>query len=305
MAPNPAAQKIIGRGELELLEIDTKETLGVWYYELPRADNDYYYRRDGVRLIQSAQDFREGKSLSISQKDVALQCWFVSLDILKNANIIYRNRRSLRILRVIVQLELWGIKILKRLPKKVEELEQKLKALKSMLEQAQGSVTEAKVQTAINVGLTTVSILLGPAGLMGRALFAIGGFVVSSGVDALLGPDKYGLSTVNNAVADVAGAAKAFSKAAPVMGGIMSLKLDLDEIDNAEVQVRRIREEVRITAKVLESFVDFMEKHKDSISKLSGKIYFQNKQADRLFKEIDDAQANYDILEGEFSKITN
>lgn len=298
-------ETIISRLDLEFLEQDTKETLDVWYREVPHTNHDYYYNNDGIRLIQAAQDFREGKGLKRHEKMQALDRWYVALELLKQANTIYSNRRGLRYLRIIIQLELWGIRILRRLPGKVKELEQKLKALKRMLENAKSNVRGAKIQAWVDVGLSVLSVALGPTGLMARALLAIDMFTVSTLVDYAFGPDEYGLSTVNNATGDFVGAAGKFGKKTPIVSGFVSLKLDLDEIENAEQQVVLIRQEVAKTAQLLESFVEFMEKHRGSIIKLRGRIFFQNKKAEQLFADIETAQNNYDILESDFEKLAN
>jgi|GEM_PF-2887175 len=142
---------------------------------------------------------------------------------------------------------------IKEMHKRCKALEKDLKDLEKLLKKAQKEVTEAKWQTGLNIAVTAVSFCLGPVGWGARIGVALGGVAVHSVIDGALGPSSGSpLGAANTVAGESVELADKLSKGSKKLTGaasaVITLKMDTDEIAQAEKIVKEVRKKLNSVA---------------------------------------------------------
>ena len=170
----------------------------------------------------------------------------LKMGMLEEANAMYSAYLAAGVGQLVTAYVDGFIKWLQGLGVEATELVDTLKKLEKMVKKAEREVTEAKAQRILNVLVTVVSLALGPTGTLARVAVALGGMTVHSLIDAGLGPSKgSGLGALNTGVGEITGVhAKIDSAGKKFLGAasaVLTLKMDGDEIDQAERQLRELQ----------------------------------------------------------------
>lgn len=171
---------------------------------------------------------------------------------------------------------------IKEMHKRCKALERELKDLQKLLKKAQKEVTEAKWQTGLNIAVTAVSFCLGPVGWGARIGVALGGVAVHSVIDAALGPSSGSpLGAANTVAGESVELADKLSKGSRKLTGaasaVITLKMDTDEIGQAENIVKEVRKRLNAVATEYDRLARATVNWKSDIAKVQ-------KQADAALK---------------------
>lgn len=204
-----------------------------------------------------------GKAKDGKAAMVAYRNYVVALTALEADNVMWSAYVEARFAEFASAFIGFLIQLLKNIGKSFQDLEAELKDLKKALEKARKEVKEAEAQRVIDVAITAVSLCLPAVGLGAGLAIAAGTFTVQMVVDAALGPGKPGvLGTVNNAAGDAIGLVPkikpSFAKFGGAVSGIIALKLDSDEVDDAKKIVAKIRERMKTVQKTMERLLPFV-----------------------------------------------
>jgi archaellum component FlaC len=201
---------------------------------------------------------KDGKAAMLAYRD-----YVVTLTALEADNVMWSAYLEARFAEFASAFIAFLIQLLKNIGKAFEELEAELKELKKLLEKARKEVKEAEAQRVIDVAITVVSLCIPAVGLGAGLAIAAGTFTLQMVVDASLGPGKPGvLGTVNNAAGDTIGLVPKiktpFAKFGGALSGIVTLKLDSDEVDDAKKIVAKVRERMKTIDKTMDRLLPFV-----------------------------------------------
>jgi hypothetical protein len=124
-------------------------------------------------------------------------------------------------------------------------------------------VTGAEAQRIINVGITVVSLCIPAVGLGTGIAIAVTTFTVQTVLDSALGPGSpSAVGTLNTAAGDVIGLPKQikpkFAKLGGGLSGLITLKMDSDEVEEAERIVAEVQKRAKEVQKRLETLDRFL-----------------------------------------------
>ena len=130
-------------------------------------------------------------------------------------------------------------------------LEEEIKKTKQALLIARDDASSAEWQMIINGALTVAGALLPQLQGLKAAAAAMVGIVVPTIIDAALGPEQWNTAgTVANTVNTWVGASNKFSegfkKFASAANGLLTLKMDIDEVDKAFVAIEKAKAKVEL-----------------------------------------------------------
>ena len=219
------------------------------------------YKSDGVDLDKAWGNFNLevnkitfGKARDGKAAMSAYSKYIITLEILEQQNIRYSAYIAAKVAEFISALLKVLIDVAKRMREEFKALLAELKALEALLKKAKKDVTGAEAQRIINVGITVVSLCIPAVGLGTGIAIAVTTFTVQTVLDSALGPGSpSAVGTLNTATGDVIGLPKQikpkFAKLGGGLSGLITLKMDSDEVEEAE----RIVAEVQKRAKEVQS----------------------------------------------------
>lgn len=236
-----------------------------------------------------------GKAKDGKAAMAAYKRYVITLSVLEEQNVKYSAYVGAGVATLIAAFGTLLIEASKRAEKMIKELEKELPELLKALKKAKKEVKEAEAQRMINVGITVVSLLIPGVGLAGRIAIAAGTFVVQAGIDAALGPGKPGaLGLSNNFVGDVASVPKSVrppvAKFAGIATGLITLKLDGDEIADAEKIVADIQKRVAKVQKLLKDLDRWLITDPAAILKLHKAVEVAVGEAQKSAKKFKSAE---------------
>jgi hypothetical protein len=270
------------------------------------------YKADGAALDKAWGDFNaEWNKIVFGQaKDgkaamAAYTRYVLTLCVLEQQNVRFGAFIEADVAGFAAVFIAFLIEFTKRIREKFKALLEELKELEALLKKAKKEVKEAEAQRIINVAITAVSLCIPAVGLGAGIAIAVGTFTVQMALDAALGPGKPGaLGTVNTAAGDAIGLPKSikpkFAKMGGPLSGVLTFKLDSDEVADAKKIVETVRARIRSiekTIKALEPFLDTdgskLEKMQDAFEKAlaaakaaQGKYQSAESQRLGLLKEL-------------------
>ena len=223
------------------------------------------YKADSKRLDKCWGDFNAawnkvvfGKAKSSKEIIQTYSKYVLALEILEQANVRHEAMMNAGFALLVAALLDLMVKWVEGLKKRLAALEKELKELLKMAEKAKKDVTGAKAQLALNVVVTGISFCLGPVGWGARIGVAVGGIVTHVVIDAALGPSQgSALGTVNTAAGESVELVDKLSKGSKKMAGaaaaVVTMKMDVDEIGQAEAIVKKIQKRLKAAAKEYDS----------------------------------------------------
>jgi hypothetical protein len=204
-----------------------------------------------------------GKAKDGSAAMNAYQAYVIALIVLEEDNVVIGAFIEAKVAEFAAALIAFMIEVIKAIQKRFADLLKELQDLQQMLQKAKKNVKGAEAQRVINVAITAVSLCIPAVGLGAGIAIAATTFTVQMVVDASLGPGNPSvIGTINTAAGDVVGLPKAikppFAKLGGAASGLITLKMDTDEIADAKKIVQQIQakmKSVQSTIKTLEPWV--------------------------------------------------
>lgn len=180
---------------------------------------------------------------------------------------------------------------IKAMRARCKKLEKDLQDLRKLVKKAQSNVTGAQAQTALNILVTGISFCLGPVGWGARIGVALGGVAVHTVIDASLGPSQgSAMGTVNTVSGESVELVDKLSKGSKKMLGgasaVLTLKMDTDEIAQAEKILKDIRKRARQVQQDYEGLLRATRTWKSDIAKAK-------KQYDQAYAAFKAAEKSY------------
>lgn len=272
------------------------------------------YRSDAKDLDSAFGEFNEawnllayGKAKDGKAVMVAWKKLVISLEILEEQNVRFAAYVDEDVPGMAALFLAILISVIKGVRKRCAELKAELEAVLKKLQKAKKDVKGAELQREINVAITLVSLCIPGVGLGAGIAIAATTFTVQMIVDASLGPGSPGpLGVANTAAGDCIGLPKQvkpkFAKLGGAISGIISWKLDSDEIGEAKqivADVQKRLKEIQKSIKGLEKFLDSdlgdLEKHQKNFEKAldaarsaAGKFHSQESKRLALLRELKD-----------------
>ncbi|TDE40978.1 hypothetical protein [Antarcticimicrobium sediminis] len=259
---SPLVQKYIETIEKDALAgLKTAKTVlassSVKYYSSTTLST---YKADYTRLDKCQGDFNAawnkvvfGKAKDSKDLIKTYSKYVLALTVLEEANSKHEAMMTAGFAALAATLLSLLADWIKEMHKRCKALEKELTALHKLLKKAKNEVTEAKWQTGLNVAVTAVSFCLGPVSWGARIGVALGGVVVHSVIDGALGPSSGSpLGTANTVAGESVDLADKLSKGSRKLTGaasaVISLKMDTDEIGQAEKIVKEVRKRLNAVA---------------------------------------------------------
>lgn len=272
------------------------------------------YRADAKDLDAAIRDFnlqwnllaygkaKDGKAVMGAWKKLV-----ITLEILEEQNVRFGAYVNEDVAGMAALFLAILISVIKGVRKRCAELKAELELILRLLQKAKKDVKGAELQREINVAISIVSLCIPGVGLGAGIAIAATTFTVQMIVDASLGPGSPGaLGIANSAAGDCIGLPKQvkpkFAKLGGAISGIISWKLDSDEIGDAKKVVADIQKrlkEVQKSIKGLEKFLTSdlgdLEKHQKNFEKAldaarsaAGKFHTQENKRLALLRELKD-----------------
>ena len=262
------------------------------------------YKADGAALDSAWGDFNAAwNTIVVGQaKDGkaaidAYTHYVLTLGVLEQQNVRFGAFVEYNVAGLAAAFIDFFMDFLKRARKDFEELHTELLELEKLLKKAKKEVKEAEAQRIINVAITAVSLCIPGVGLGARIGIAVGTFTVQMALDAALGPgDPGALGTVNTAAGDAIGIPKQikpkFAKLGNAASGILTFKLDSDEVAEAKKIVAKIKDRLTTINKILKRLEPLLENDTAKLEKLKEGF-------DKAVEQAKAAAAKYKSAENE------
>lgn len=270
------------------------------------------YKADVARLDASMGDFNAawnkvvfGKAKSNKEIIQTYSKYVLALSILEEANTRHEAMMNAGFALFCAALLTLIIEWIKSLKDRLGKLEAEMKDLLKLLKKAEREVTEAKVQTGLNVAVTAITFCLGPVGWGARIGIALGSITTHVVIDAALGPSRgSALGTVDTVAGDASQLYDKLSKGSKTMAGgaaaVVTLKFDIDEIGDAERIVREVQKRIGAVADSYDTLLTLSRRYGKDIGKLktqydtalkayesaAGKYKSSQRQREALIKEF-------------------
>lgn len=273
------------------------------------------YKADAGRMDKAQGNFNRewnlvvfGKSKTTKKLIPAYEKFVISLCLLEEQNNQFTALADSQVAKISIGLIGLITEMRKGIAKRFVAVEAELKQLKKDLEKAQKEVTEAKWQAGINVALTAVTLALGPAGLGARIALGVGSFAAHTLVDAALGPSKGSVvGTVNTAAGEVASATSklkpAAQKLAGAASGLVTLGLDIGEIQDAKQILADLQKRMPKVAKEYAMLAEQMKSHASHMRKLAAAYDSAVSGVQKATDKYKSSRKEYEWLLKEFKKV--
>lgn len=204
-----------------------------------------------------------GKAKDGSAAMKAYQTYVIALTVLEEDNVVIGAFIEAKVAQFTAAFLAFLIEVLKAIQKRFADLLSQLRELEALLKKAKKDVKGAEAQRVINLAITAVSLCIPAVGLGAGIAIAATTFTVQMIVDASLGPGNPSVvGVVNTAAGDVVGLPKSikppFAKLGGAASGLITLKLDNDEIADAKKIVQKIQTQIKAiqsSMKTLEPWV--------------------------------------------------
>ena len=204
-----------------------------------------------------------GKAKDGTAAMTAYRAYVIALTVLEEDNVVIGAFVEAKVAQFTAGFLALLIEVIKGIQRRFGELLKELQALETMLKKAKKDVKGAEAQRVINLAITAVSLCIPVVGLGAGIAIAATTFTVQMVVDASLGPgNPSAIGTINTAAGDVIGLPKSikppFAKLGGAASGLITLKLDNDEIADAKKIVQQIQAQmksVQSSMKTLEPWV--------------------------------------------------
>lgn len=256
---DPKVQKYI-----DAIDADADGALALAKKVLGSSTAQYYssttlsaYKGDVTRLEKSWGNFNAAWNKVVfgrakSSKDIikTYSKYVLSLEVLEQSNARHEAMMTAGFAVLVAALVEMMLKWIDALKKRLKDLEKELKDLLALAKKAERDVTGAKAQTALNIVVTGISFCLGPVGWGARIGVALGGIATHVVIDAALGPSKgSAIGTLNTAAGESVELYDKLSSGSKKMAGaaaaVLTLKMDVDEIGQAEKIVKQVQKRVK------------------------------------------------------------
>lgn len=307
---DPKVQKYI-----EGIDEDADEALGNAKTVLSSATAKLYssstlsdYKGDAARLDKCMGDFNAawnkvvfGKAKSNKEIIQTYSKYVLALTILEEANTRHEAMMSAGFALLCAKLIDLIIEWIKSLKDRLKKLEADMKDLLKLLKKAEREVTEAQVQTGLNVAFTAITFCLGPVGWGARIGLALGSITTHVVIDAALGPSRgSALGTVDTVAGDASQLYDKLSKGSKKMAGgaaaVVTLKFDLDEIGDAKKIVQEVQKRIKAVADSYDTLLSLSKRYSGDIGKLKT-------QYDTALKAYESAAGKYKSSQREREKL--
>jgi len=245
----------------------------------------------------------DGKAAMVAYRD-----YVVALTVLEEDNVVWAAYVDAKVAQFTSVFLAFLIEMLKAIRKRFGELLKELQELETLLKKAKKEVKEAEAQRVIDLAITAVSLCIPAVGLGAGIAIAATTFTVQMVVDASLGPGKPGvLGTVNNAAGDVIGLPPKikpkFAKFGGAVSGLVTLKLDSDEVDDAKKIVVKIKDRIKAVDKTMKALEPYVANGAVKIAKLQQAFQKSIEVAQSKAKGYKSAEAKRLGLLKELSKL--
>ena len=267
---NPVVQKYI-----EQMDSDAEDALDEMKANLSEMSDypSHYlseYRGDGDALDDAWGEFNGewnkvvfGKAKDGKAAMAAYRRYVLTLCILEEQNVRFGAYVEADVAHFASVFLLFMIEFTKHLRKRFKELYDDLKELEALLKKAKREVKEAQAQRAINVAITVVGLCIPAVGLGAGIGIAIATITVSTVVDASLGPGKPSvIGTLNTTAGATVGLPKQvkpkWAKFGGAASGLYTLKMDTDEIGDAEKIVKAVQAKMKTIEKTMKTLERFL-----------------------------------------------
>ncbi len=256
---DPKVQKYI-----DAIDADADAALALAKKVLGSSTAQYYssatlsaYKGDVTRLDKSWGDFNAAWNKVVfdkakSSKDIikTYSKYVLALEVLEQSNARHEAMMTAGFAVLVAALVEMMLKWIDALKKHLKDLEKELKDLLALAKKAERDVTGAKAQTALNIVVTGISFCLGPVGWGARIGVALGGIATHVVIDAALGPSKgSAIGTLNTAAGESVELYDKLSSGSKKMAGaaaaVLTLKMDVDEVGQAEKIVKQVQKRVK------------------------------------------------------------
>jgi len=304
---------------IEAIDTDAQHALDEMednLYEMDDFPSKYTaeYKADGKALDKAWGEFNEqwnlvcyGKAKDGRAAMSAYKRYVITLEVLEAQNVRFGAYVEADVAGMAALFLAILISAIKAIRKRCKELYDELTALQKLLTKAKRDVKGAELQREINVAITVISLCIPAVGLGAGIAIAATTFTVQMVVDASLGPGSPGvIGVANSAAGDCIGLPKQvkpkFAKLGGAASGIISWKLDSDEIGDAkaivaEIQKRlkSVQKSIKTLEKYLSSDIGDLEKHQKNFEKAlkeakaaEGKFVSHQNQRLALLRELKD-----------------
>lgn len=264
------------------------------------------YKSDGKALDDAWGAFNEqwnllafGKAKDGRAAMSAYKRYVITLEVLEEQNVRFGAYVEADVAGMAALFLAFLISAIKAIRKRCKALYDELTGLLKLLQKAKKDVKGAELQRQINVAISIVSLCIPGVGLGAGIAIAATTFTVQMIVDASLGPGSPGaLGIANSAAGDCIGLPKQikpkFAKLGGAASGILSWKLDSDEIGDAKKIVAEVQKRIKSVQKsikglevYLNSDIGDLEKHQENFEKAlkqarSAEGKFKSHQSQRL-----------------------
>lgn len=223
------------------------------------------YKSDGTDLDKAWGNFNLevnkitfGKARDGKAAMSAYSKYIITLEILEEQNVRYSAYIASKVAELVAAFLKVLIDVAKRMREEFKALLAELKELEALLKKAKKDVTGAEAQRIINVGITVVSLCIPAVGLGTGIAIAVTTFTVQTVLDSALGPGSpSALGTLNTAAGDAIGLPKQikpkFAKLGGGLSGLITLKMDSDEVAEAERIVAEVQKRCKDVMKRLDT----------------------------------------------------
>ncbi len=237
-----------------------------------------------------------GKAKDGSAAMNAYQAYVIELEVLEQDNVVFGAFVEANVAKFTAAFLAFAIEVIKAIQKRFSELLKQLQELQQLLQKAKKDVKGAEAQRVINVAITAVSLCIPAVGLGAGIAIAVTTFTVQMVVDASLGPGSPGaIGTLNTAAGDVVGLPKSikppFAKLAGAASGLVTLKMDTDEIDDAKKIVQKVQAQVKSVQSTMKTLEPWVANSAVQLEKLQAAFQKALEQAQAKAKAFKSAQA--------------
>ena len=215
------------------------------------------YKADVTRLDKSWGDFNAAWNKVVfgkakSSKDIikTYSKYVLALEVLEQSNTRHEAMMTSGFALAAAAFLNGLIEWTKSLKDRAKKLHAELLALQKLLKKAEIDVVGAHAQAGLNIALTAVTFCLGPVGWVARIGIAVGSIGTHMVIDAALGPSKgSAIGSLNTVAGESVELVDKLSKGTKRLAGgaaaVVTLKMDIDEIGDAEKIVKEVQKRIK------------------------------------------------------------
>lgn len=273
------------------------------------------YKDDASDLTDAWKDFngeynaitlgkaKDGKKAMVAYKKLILQ-----LGVLEEQNVRFGAYIDADFANFAAQFIAIMIAVQKRAKELLDDLIDDLVWTEGKLRDAKDDVTGAEIQRAVNIALTAVSLVI-PELRLGAAL-GVAAITLTTQVliDARLGPGKpAAIGVANSAAGDLVGLPKLMrtssSKVLGVLSGVVSAKMDTDEIEDAKKIVEEVKKRIKTIESEIKQLQSFVGSDVPKLERMQKAFEASMKEADAAAKKYTSAENRRQGLLNELKKL--